>query len=106
MTRATPDQLQNLPGFGQVKVKNIKNAFQKSFRNQATSSIAISHSQEQARSATAQSNSTSSRPARPASPEWDIEYDDIPLPDQDQDVEVIEERPAKSRAFDVDLDLT
>jgi DNA excision repair protein ERCC-1 len=89
MTQATPDQLQNLPGFGQVKVKNMKNAFEKPFRNQATSSIAVSLSQEQA------SRSASNRPA---SPEWDIEDDDAPLPDRDEDVELVDKRP--SRVFE------
>ncbi|EDQ99498.1 uncharacterized protein LACBIDRAFT_147485, partial [Laccaria bicolor S238N-H82] len=36
ISRATSDQLQNLPGFGQVKVKNVKNVFDKPFRNNAT----------------------------------------------------------------------
>jgi DNA excision repair protein ERCC-1 len=105
MTRATPDQLQNLPGFGQVKVKNIRNAFEKPFRNQATSSIAVSLSQKQA-SGSARSNPPStSRTTRPASPEWDIEDDGAPLPDQDDDVEVVESSSI-NRVFDVDLDLT
>ncbi|KAF9475779.1 DNA repair protein rad10 [Pholiota conissans] len=41
ISRATSDQLQNLPGFGQVKVKNIKNAFEKPFRNQGTSYLSL-----------------------------------------------------------------
>jgi DNA excision repair protein ERCC-1 len=103
MSRATPDQLQNLPGFGQVKVKNIKNTFEKPFRNQATSSIAVSLSQKQAAGPSAL---PASRPTRLASPEWDIEENDAPLPDQDEDVEVVDERPSKNRVFDIDLDLT
>ncbi|KAF8664374.1 hypothetical protein AX16_000745 [Volvariella volvacea WC 439] len=39
IAKATPEQLQNLPGFGQVKVKNIKNAFEKPLRNQATNTL-------------------------------------------------------------------
>ncbi|KAF9462478.1 restriction endonuclease type II-like protein [Collybia nuda] len=39
VAKATPDQLRNLPGFGQVKVKNIKNAFDKPIRNNATRTI-------------------------------------------------------------------
>jgi len=100
ISQATPDQLQNLAGFGQVKVKNIKNAFEKPFRNQSTSSIAAPPSQKLA------SGSGTTRPIRPASPEWDIEDGDAPLPDRDEDVEVVDKRPSKSRVFDVDLDLT
>jgi len=37
VAKATPEQLRNLPGFGQVKVRRIKDAFEKPFRNHATS---------------------------------------------------------------------
>ncbi|PPQ63481.1 hypothetical protein CVT24_005138 [Panaeolus cyanescens] len=37
ISKASPDQLQNLPGFGNVKIKNISNAFGKPFRDQTTS---------------------------------------------------------------------
>ncbi|THU78078.1 DNA repair protein rad10 [Dendrothele bispora CBS 962.96] len=40
IAKASPEQLSNLPGFGQVKVKNIKNAFEKPFRNQVTNTLA------------------------------------------------------------------
>ena len=103
MTRATPDQLQNLPGFGQVKVKNIKNAFEKPFHNQATTSIAVSLSQKRP---SGSKTPPVPRPARPASPEWGIEDDDAPLPDQADEVEVVDQGPSKNRVFDVDLDLT
>ncbi|XP_006461152.1 hypothetical protein AGABI2DRAFT_204704 [Agaricus bisporus var. bisporus H97] len=39
ISRATPNQLRNLPGFGQVKVKNIENAFNKPFRNDTTTKL-------------------------------------------------------------------
>ena len=104
MARATPDQLVNLPGFGQVKVKNIKNAFDKPFHNQATSSITVSHSEKQASGSRAPSASV---PARPASPEWDIEHEDALLPDQDEVIEVVDHKKAsKKQVFDIDLDLT
>ncbi|KAJ3511746.1 hypothetical protein NLJ89_g3918 [Agrocybe chaxingu] len=80
IAKATPDQLQNLPGFGQVKVKNIKNAFEKPFRNQATSSLA-SQGKKAVPAALAPSASSSSsrppqqRPPREPSPAWDIESD-------------------------------
>jgi len=92
MSRATAEQLQNLPGFGQVKVKNIKNAFDKPFRNNATSSLAFLASQPPpstsvdmglAVSPTAQEINQSHMhaqeketiPSRAESPEWDIELD-------------------------------
>ena len=102
MTRATPDQLQNLPGFGQVKVKNIKNAFEKPFHNQTTSSIAVSLSQKKP---SGSKTPPVPRPARPVSPEWGIEGDDVPLPVQDE-VEVVDQGPLNNQLFDVDLDLT
>ena len=102
MTRATPDQLQNLPGFGQVKVKNIKNSFEKPFHNQTTSSIAVSLSQKKP---SGSKTPPVPRPARPVSPEWGIEGDDAPLPVQDE-VEVVDQGPLNNQLFDVDLDLT
>ncbi|KAF8554698.1 hypothetical protein OG21DRAFT_1508592 [Imleria badia] len=38
ISNASSDRLQTLPGFGQVKVRRIKDAFEKPFRNQSTSS--------------------------------------------------------------------
>lgn len=38
ISKASSDRLQTLPGFGQVKVRRIKDAFEKPFRNQSTSS--------------------------------------------------------------------
>ncbi|KAH0827800.1 restriction endonuclease type II-like protein [Lanmaoa asiatica] len=37
ISRASSDRLQTLPGFGHVKVRRIKDAFEKPFRNQSTS---------------------------------------------------------------------
>ncbi|KAF9012392.1 restriction endonuclease type II-like protein [Cyathus striatus] len=73
---ATSDQLQNLPGFGQVKIKNIKNAFEKPFKNKSTTLT----SQPIPRGSSVipeVSDSTShvTRPRRESSPEWDIELD-------------------------------
>ncbi|KAL4245964.1 ERCC1/RAD10/SWI10 family protein [Abortiporus biennis] len=36
VAKASSEQLQNLPGFGQVKVRRLKDAFEKPFRNNAT----------------------------------------------------------------------
>ncbi len=78
ISKATPDQLQNLPGFGQVKVKNIKNAFDKPFRNQSTSSL--THLASQGNKGVLTNTHTSKHPqdnavAKETSPPWDIELD-------------------------------
>ncbi|KAI0093079.1 restriction endonuclease type II-like protein [Irpex rosettiformis] len=39
IAKATSDQLLKLPGFGQVKVKRLKDAFEKPFRNNSTSTV-------------------------------------------------------------------
>jgi DNA excision repair protein ERCC-1 len=111
ISKANPDQLRNLPGFGQVKVKNIKNAFDKPVRNKATRMLPITASQDQGASASGEQDtalqSTSEkgkgketsiglgRPPREFSPVWDIELDL-------DDGPAIERRP---QPFDIDLDL-
>ena len=103
ISRASSEQLQNLPGFGQVKAKRIRDAFNKPFRNNSTSALPIS-TQVQLRASQqagdANSNGrvdeldaeaadeydvrarapTPPRPPpaprpRPPSPTWDIELD-------------------------------
>ncbi|KAK0226020.1 DNA repair protein rad10 [Armillaria fumosa] len=97
IAKAETTQLQNLPGFGQVKTKNIKNAFEKPFRNNATTSLAVlSTMKEQesiAQPTTAASSSSKDkekaampasppvRPPRSPSPVWDIELDLTPPPE-------------------------
>jgi len=39
ISRATQEQLRSLPGFGQVKVKNVKNTFGKPLRHDATRTL-------------------------------------------------------------------
>ncbi|RDB24984.1 DNA excision repair protein ERCC-1 [Hypsizygus marmoreus] len=78
IAKATPDQLRNLPGFGQVKVKNIKNAFDKPVRNNATRTLPFVASQhvssESAESSTQPGSqiketlTSSQRPPREPSP--------------------------------------
>ncbi|KAK7692725.1 hypothetical protein QCA50_004358 [Cerrena zonata] len=99
ISKASADQLQNLPGFGQVKVKRIKDAFEKPFRNNATSALPFgSQTQTQSQRSTSAQNTTTdtgaensttrrvasssqpivpapSRPPREPSPEWDLELD-------------------------------
>ncbi|KAI5828737.1 DNA repair protein rad10 [Schizophyllum commune Tattone D] len=92
IARASSDQLSNLPGFGQVKVKNIKNAFEKPIRNKATSALPFAPSQASSsyqssqassaapsQAAASQRSSTagvgSSATASSPSPVWDIELD-------------------------------
>lgn len=117
VSKATANQLQNLPGFGQVKVKNIKNAFEKPFRNNATSSLAtaalasqpptadgISDKAKGKRKEISTDTPASTNPGRPArdpSPVWDIELD----------LDETEERMQSSNhnspppVFDIELDL-
>ncbi|KAL1718871.1 DNA repair protein rad10 [Schizophyllum commune] len=64
IARASSDQLSNLPGFGQVKVKNIKNAFEKPIRNKATSALPFAPSQA---SSSAPSQVSSSAPSQVSS---------------------------------------
>ncbi|KAJ7346715.1 restriction endonuclease type II-like protein [Mycena albidolilacea] len=72
ISRATSDQLQNLPGFGQVKVRNIKNAFEKPIRNNATTTLDMLTSQAKGKG--------KAREEEPpvASSSWDIERDLTP----------------------------
>ncbi|KAK0485895.1 restriction endonuclease type II-like protein [Armillaria novae-zelandiae] len=97
IAKAETTQLQNLPGFGQVKTKNIKNAFEKPFRNNATTSLAVLSTmmeQESDVQPTAAASSSSKgkekaampasppvRPPRSPSPVWDIELDLTPPPE-------------------------
>ncbi|KDR75828.1 hypothetical protein GALMADRAFT_68792 [Galerina marginata CBS 339.88] len=101
ISRATADQLQNLPGFGQVKVKNIKNTFEKPFRNQATSSLSLMGSQS--KSSTMATGSTEHRP-REVSPVWDIESDKADLPTEEEELRLAP-RHGSTDAFDIELDL-
>ncbi|KAF7376223.1 DNA excision repair protein ERCC-1 [Mycena sanguinolenta] len=100
ISRATSDQLQNLPGFGQVKVRNIKNAFEKPIRNNATNTIAFQMSQVKdkgkGREEPPAASSSSSRPPRPPSPVWDIERDLTPP---------VENTGRESPPWDIELDL-
>ncbi|KAJ6625557.1 restriction endonuclease type II-like protein [Mycena sp. CBHHK59/15] len=100
ISRASSDQLQNLPGFGQVKVKNIKNAFNKPIRNNSTNSLSLLKSQAKGKGKEKEqepSTSNSSHLQREASPPWDIEQDMSPTPDRP-------ERPP-SPPWDIELDL-
>ncbi|TFK44768.1 restriction endonuclease type II-like protein [Crucibulum laeve] len=124
ISKATSDQLQNLPGFGQVKVRNIRNAFDKPVRNHATTSLSAlaSQSRTQQTSATTattigeSSTSTILEPSqlrrlpRSPSPVWDIELDldEPPVPNGR-----VSGPPAQGstlsaqspKVFDIDLDL-
>jgi len=84
ISEVTTDQLQSLPGFGQVKVKNIKNAFEKPFRNQTTS-LSISNTpksgaQESSQAETVHHDQPTVHVSRESSPTWDIELDEGELP--------------------------
>ncbi|ESK97096.1 dna excision repair protein ercc-1 [Moniliophthora roreri MCA 2997] len=100
IAKANPEQLSNLPGFGQVKVKNMKTAFEKPFRNNATNTLAAmisSQSKTQAEEVgvdtphndidkgkgkakeSGKDLHQSGTTAREASPVWDIELDNTDL---------------------------
>ncbi|KAJ7251518.1 restriction endonuclease type II-like protein [Mycena haematopus] len=99
ISRATSDQLQNLPGFGQVKVRNIKNAFEKPIRNNATNTLASQIKDKGKAREEEPSAATSSRPPRPPSPVWDIERDLTPP------VENAVNAATDSPPWDIELDL-
>ncbi|KIM75474.1 hypothetical protein PILCRDRAFT_827178 [Piloderma croceum F 1598] len=92
IAKTPADRLQALPGFGQVKVKKIKDAFEKPFRNHATSTLLSTYNtasastvvcdtdgkgkgKEKATSQPESSTTTRIRPPREPSPVWDIELD-------------------------------
>ncbi|KAL0956529.1 hypothetical protein HGRIS_002670 [Hohenbuehelia grisea] len=128
IAKTSSDQLQNLPGFGPVKVRNIKNAFDKPFRNNATTALSFSERQSarasqaqkddvsarvQASSSRVAGPSTSKAPSRPAprqpSPTtWDIDIgaDDITSPTAETGPlpETARRRPP-SPAWNIELDL-
>ncbi|KAJ8076520.1 ssDNA endonuclease and repair protein rad10 [Marasmius tenuissimus] len=92
IAKATPEQLGNLPGFGQVKVKNMKNAFEKPFRNNATATLASLVASQSKDSGTSSSQGPVQQPSsldkgkekekeapREESPPWDdIEFVEPP----------------------------
>ncbi|EGN99898.1 hypothetical protein SERLA73DRAFT_180183 [Serpula lacrymans var. lacrymans S7.3] len=97
---SSSDQLQNLPGFGQVKVRRIKDAFEKPFRNKATSTLSSLGTQPRTSQSTIAEAGHSTagiadegdlntiKPApvavpREPSPVWDIELDLDPPSDID-----------------------
>ena len=85
VSKVTTDQLQSLPGFGQVKVKNIKNAFEKPFRNQTTTSLSKSQTRnpvvpESSQAEAVHHDQPTGQVSRESSPMWDIELDEGELP--------------------------
>jgi DNA excision repair protein ERCC-1 len=110
IAKATPEQLQSLPGFGQVKVKRIKDAFEKPFRPNVTSSVAsASEVSAQPSSGSKGKEKADSVPAR-SSPVWDIELDldsptaeSGPLPESSAPASAKKRPP--SREWDIELDL-
>lgn len=81
ISKVTTDQLQTLPGFGQVKVNNIKNAFKKPFRNQTTTPLSMrqihkSGGSSQAKAVLHNHDQPIGHISRESSPIWDIELDE------------------------------
>jgi len=90
ISRATSDQLQNLPGFGQVKVRNIKTAFEKPIRN--TNTLVSMTSQTKGKGKATEEQP----PRRDLSPAWDIEREMSPT---------LEREYNQSPTWDIELDL-
>ncbi|KDQ28085.1 hypothetical protein PLEOSDRAFT_1112855 [Pleurotus ostreatus PC15] len=116
IANASGDQLRNLPGFGQVKVKNIKNAFDKPFRNHATSTLPLPSTQRSALASGAPtlvasdpSKGKSKQPARSPSPAWDIEDIDLDSPPRDLPIPApptsSKTTGADASTWDIELDL-
>jgi len=85
ISKVTTDQLHSLPGFGQVKVKNIKNAFEKPFRNQTTAPLFMSQTHKLGGSSAKviHHDQPTGHISREPSPIWDIELDEGRLPSDD-----------------------
>ncbi|KJA14137.1 hypothetical protein HYPSUDRAFT_173682 [Hypholoma sublateritium FD-334 SS-4] len=109
ISQATSDQLQNLPGFGQVKVKNIKIAFDKPFRNQGTSSLTRLASQgkkEMPSNTHPSKHPQTTTVVRESSPPWDIELDvAAEVEDTDRITFDLHSRIDDTYHFDIELDL-
>ncbi|KIY73141.1 DNA repair protein rad10 [Cylindrobasidium torrendii FP15055 ss-10] len=111
IAKADANRIQDLPGFGQVKVKHMKDAFEKPFRNNATVKLAnfpLAKGKEKEREAA--SSGTMAAPTggrqRSPSPLWDIERDlDSPPPPAPKNA--ISGRPPRSPSpiWDIELDL-
>jgi DNA excision repair protein ERCC-1 len=113
--------LRNLPGFGQVKVKNLKNAFDKPMRNNATRTLpnvapqtpelAFYGGEVLTTTSVPASVSTKGkekeippaamRPPREPSPVWDIELD----LDEPSSATEKGSPPRTTATFDIELDL-
>ncbi|KAL0574962.1 ssDNA endonuclease and repair protein rad10 [Marasmius crinis-equi] len=110
MAKATPEQLTNLPGFGQVKVKNIKNAFEKPFRNNATNTLASILASQSSESQSSNSDKGKGKgkeqlPSRERdqSPAWDIEIQEPAAKDTGKGKE--KEAPAAAREGSPEWDI-
>ncbi|KAK0212745.1 restriction endonuclease type II-like protein [Desarmillaria ectypa] len=121
IAKAETTQLQILPGFGQVKTRNIKNAFEKPFRNNATTSLAmlstmkeqesntqpttIADSSSEGKEKAALPTSLPVRPPRSPSPVWDIELDLTPPPSpQARGPRHVEAESGTAQNWVIDLD--
>lgn len=90
IAKTSTEQLQTLPGFGQVKAKRIQDAFSRPFRTKATTTVSLTSQSEQFAAISGQSNQEAQpsnnaseaksagkqrRREREPSPVWDIELD-------------------------------
>ncbi|KAI0733221.1 DNA repair protein rad10 [Fomitopsis betulina] len=121
IAQASSEQLQKLPGVGQVKAKRIQDAFRKPFRNHTTSGLStqlmethLSQAKQDKGKGKASDASrpsdvtifalpsdTFTRPPRQPSPMWDIELDlNTPSPPSSSAVEVL--KATKTPTADAD----
>jgi len=93
IARASSEQLQNLPGFGPVKAKRVKDAFEKPFYHSGTASLPSEFQRlsqkagpstqrsvpdppaQPSTTASEMAETSSGKTAREPSPVWDIELD-------------------------------
>ncbi|KAI0031011.1 restriction endonuclease type II-like protein, partial [Vararia minispora EC-137] len=116
IARASADQLTQLPGFGPKKVARMKDAFERPFRNGATSSLQSAEAEQSTRAA---STSRASSQLSPLSPSqlsqralnnkgkdkaMDIDVDDIPSPPTRRPL-VSSRSHHESPTWDIGLDL-
>lgn len=99
VAQASASTLLQLPGFGQVKVKRIKDAFEKPFRGGGTDTLSFASQPKGADKGKQRADAP--RP-RPPSPAWDIELDlDVTPPPSPP---APRKRPP-SPVWDIELDL-
>ena len=104
IAQASASTLLQLPGFGQVKVKRIKDAFEKPFRGGGVDTLPFT-SQPQAQPKRADKGKQRAGAPRPPSPVWDIELDLDPTPPPSPPAPQGSRKRPQSPVWDIELDL-